>query len=253
MIRDSVVDANENFAETFVRLAAHSETGDSRTVGAITAVSSGFEIPFFNRVFVFESPAHDALATAVEWLADRGDPFLVTVADTALPATRLLASDLGLEPTGDTQPGMVLPSLKAIPDADDRVDVERVTDTEGLMTFADLSSATFGIPPDVARESVPESILSEATLVPLLGRVDGEPVGCGMLARTEDVAGVYTIGVLDEYRRRGIGEGLTWAVLRAGREAGCEVGILQSSVMGYSVYERMGFETVVEYHPFHHA
>ena len=43
------------------------------------------------------------------------------------------------------------------------------------------------------------------------------------------------------------------AVLRAGRDAGAEVGVLQSTEMTHSVYERMGFETIVEYHPFHPA
>jgi GNAT superfamily N-acetyltransferase len=253
MIRDSVADANGNFAATFVRLSDHSSTGGSHTVGDVTAVSSGFEIPFFNRVFVFTSPARDDLAAAVEWMVARGDPFLVTVADTALPATKPLASDFGLESTGDTQPGMVLPSLDEIPNSDDRVDIESVTDTAGLATFAEISAATFEMPLGIASEAMPESTLSEETLEPLLARVDGVPVGCGLLARSDDIAGVYTIGVLEEYRRRGIGEALTWGVLRAGREAGCEVGILQSSQLGYSVYEKMGFETIVEYHQFHPA
>lgn len=34
------------------------------------------------------------------------------------------------------------------------------------------------------------------------------------------MAGVYTIGVVEEFRRQGIGEAMNWAVLRAGREAG---------------------------------
>ena len=43
---------------------------------------------------------------------------------------------------------------------------------------------------------------------------------------------------------------MTREVLRAGREAGCQVGVLHSSEMGYPLYERMGFETVVTYQQF---
>ena len=67
------------------------------------------------------------------------------------------------------------------------------------------------------------------------------------------VAGVYTIGVVEEYRRQGLGEAMTGAVLRAGRDAGCQVGVLQSSEMGYPLYRSMGFETVVTYHHFEPA
>lgn len=67
------------------------------------------------------------------------------------------------------------------------------------------------------------------------------------------MAGVYSVGVVEAFRRRGIGEAMTRAVLRAGREAGCRVAVLQSSEMGRPLYERMGFETVVTYHHFEPA
>jgi predicted acetyltransferase len=68
-----------------------------------------------------------------------------------------------------------------------------------------------------------------------------------------DVAGVYSIGVVEEFRRRGIGDAMSRAVLRAGHEAGCQVGVLQLSEMGYPLYEQLGFETVVTYHQFEPA
>ena len=53
-----------------------------------------------------------------------------------------------------------------------------------------------------------------------------------------------------EHRRRGYGEALTAAVLRAGRELGCTTGCLQASNMGKPVYERMGFDTFTQYQLF---
>ena len=67
---------------------------------------------------------------------------------------------------------------------------------------------------------------------------------------TGDVAGVYAIAVLERYRRRGLGGAISRAVLAAGREHGCEIGVLQASPMGRPVYEQMGSETVTRYHHF---
>jgi ribosomal protein S18 acetylase RimI-like enzyme len=83
--------------------------------------------------------------------------------------------------------------------------------------------------------------------------VAGYRKASGLLVQSGHVAGVYTIGVVEEFRRRGIGEAMTWEVLRTGRDAGCRVGVLQSSEMGYPLYERMGFGTVVTYHHFEPA
>ena len=40
------------------------------------------------------------------------------------------------------------------------------------------------------------------------------------------------------------------AALVAGRDLGCSTGVLQASPMGEPVYDRMGFETVTQYHCF---
>ncbi|MFC7192206.1 GNAT family N-acetyltransferase [Halocatena marina] len=83
--------------------------------------------------------------------------------------------------------------------------------------------------------------------------MDGRPAATGLLIQSGHVAGVYSIGVVEEFRRRGIGKAMSWEVLRAGREAGCQVGVLQSSEMGSPLYEKMGFETTVTYHHFEPA
>lgn len=80
--------------------------------------------------------------------------------------------------------------------------------------------------------------------------IDGEPAACGQLLRTDDVAGVYSIAVREQFRRRGLGAAISWTVLAAGRDAGCSIGVLQASPMGEPVYDQMGFETITRYHLF---
>ena len=68
-----------------------------------------------------------------------------------------------------------------------------------------------------------------------------------MAVRTGDVAGVYAVGTLRDARRQGVGTAATWAAVAAGRALGSETIVLQSSAMGFPVYEAMGFWTVVRY------
>lgn len=184
-------------------------------------------------------------------MAQRGAPSRVIVAEPALARTEPITASHGLERADGALPGMALVSLEEIPRTESSVDIERVTSAEDVEGFAVVVSATFEMPMELAKQIPTESMATDERMAPLLGRVDDEPVACGLLIQSGDVAGVYAICVTEAFRRQGIGESMTWAVLRAGRDTGAEVGVLQSTEMAYSVYERMGFETVVEYHPFH--
>lgn len=252
MPRDFIADANENWVTAFRSIADHAG-GQTRSFGDVTAVSSGIPVPFFNPVYVFEPPVEADVDDAISWVARRGAPFRVVVAEPALTETEPIIARHGLERAGGALPGMALASLKELPRAASPVDIEPVTSAEDVAGFAVVVSATYRMPMELAEQIPTEAMATDERMTPLLGRVDDEPVACGLLVRTGDVAGVYAICVTEPFRRQGIGEAMSWAVLRAGRDAGAEVGGLQSTEMAYSVYERMGFETIVEYHPFHPA
>ena len=127
-----------------------------------------------------------------------------------------------------------------------------MTEPDDREAFSTVTASAFEWALNVA-EPVDRAALAADDVRLFLGSLDGQPAASGLLIRSGDVAGVYSIGVVEEFRRQGLGEAMSWAVLRAGREAGCHVGVLQSSEMGYPLYERMGFETVVTYHHFEPA
>ena len=61
-------------------------------------------------------------------------------------------------------------------------------------------------------------------------------------------AGVYNVGTLESHRRRGLGEAMTAYAAELGRAVhGCSIATLQSSAMGLSLYQRMGYRTVTEW------
>jgi predicted acetyltransferase len=64
------------------------------------------------------------------------------------------------------------------------------------------------------------------------------------LSISHGVAGIYWVGTLEEYRRRGIAGALTAAALLEGRRRGLRVGTLQASSLGAPVYRGLGFEEI---------
>lgn len=240
-------DANENFRRAFLRLPANTSDGVTREFGSLTAAVSGLPVAVYNRLFVFERPDRDDLGGAVDWLKAQDVPFWVTVSDPVLADAEALMADVGLVRSGESNPGMVRSALDDIPQNQSPAAIAEVTDAEALADFVTVATAVFGVPRDVTEQVYRAASRADGIRL-FTGRVDGQAVACGMLIRTDDVAGVYTIGVEEAFRQQGIGEAMTWAVLRAGRDDGCRVGTLQSSDMAYSLYESMGFERVLTYH-----
>lgn len=251
MSRDQLTDLNENWAAWLHFTADHAPGGETRTFGSIRCSSVGVPMPLFNQAFVFEEPPVDELTRATSWLAGRDVPFWVTVPDSVAPAVADMAGAVGLDPTATTMPGMAHPSLDRLA-ADPVGDVEilEVADPAQLADFAIVASEAFGAPLEAATTLAPASTLDDDRCSWFLGYVDGDPVVCGQLICTADVAGVYSIGVREQFRRRGLGTAISATVLTAGRARGCSIGVLQASPMGEPVYRRMGFETVTEYQLF---
>lgn len=75
-------------------------------------------------------------------------------------------------------------------------------------------------------------------------RTDGEPVCVlGTIDDRED-CGVYFVATLKGHRGRALARRLLHVALAEARERGCRTSSLQSSPLGYPVYDRLGYETI---------
>jgi len=251
MSGDELADVNENWAAWLHFTADHAPGGESRTFGAVRCSSVGVPIPLFNQAFVFEEPAVDDLAQATRWLSARNIPFWVIAPGSLAGAVADLAGPAGLDRMATTTPGMVYgPLADFAAEADDDAEILVVTDPAQLGDFATVASEAFGALLEAAGTLAPASTLDDRRCAWFLGYLGADLAACGQLFHAGDVAGVYSIGVRERFRRRGLGAAVTAAVLSAGKESGCSIGVLQASPMGAPVYDRMGFQTVTQYHRF---
>jgi GNAT superfamily N-acetyltransferase len=220
-----------------------------RRAGGVMLASTGLPLAFFNQAMVADATATDAdLADAVAALRDRGIPFVVGLR--AGTDDRFVGGleALGLHRVSEAAwlPGMAV-------DRDDRGFVAapdglaiRVLDGD-LSDHEAVASEGFGLDRSIAHALLAGDVPGETYYA---GYVDGVPVVSGMGFRTGSTIGVYNIATLPGHRGRGYGAAMTSRVADDGFDAGCDVAVLQSSDMGYSIYERLGYRTVVEYHGF---
>jgi len=76
---------------------------------------------------------------------------------------------------------------------------------------------------------------------------DDQPVACSVGFIDNRSLTVFNVATVEEHRGKGYGAAMTMKAVIDGRDQGCDVAFLQSSEMGFSVYERLGFETIFKY------
>jgi len=244
-LRDAC-DANLYLANaTLFGTSLRGETAESHDL-ALT--SCGLQAPDLNQAYL-KHPEGDvaaALARARAWFARRELPWVACVRDDREDACAAALAAAGLERVGDV-PGMALEPLRDAAKPREDVDVRPVRERADLEAFQRTAFEGFGFPPGLGPQFLTESLWRRPGVELYLGRVDGTPVATSLLAATGDVAGIYYVATLEPWRRRGLGELLTWAAVRGGLERGCRIASLQASRAGEPVYARMGFSTVLRY------
>jgi ribosomal protein S18 acetylase RimI-like enzyme len=147
----------------------------------------------------------------------------------------------------DSTPGMAI-DLAALPPVRLPLTIQRVEDTQMLTVWAQTFIQGYGVP-DTMTPAFLGLIESLGTALPFrhyLGLLDGQPVATATLFFGAGVAGIYNVATLTEARGRGIGSAMTLVPLYEAHDLGYRAGVLQSSEMGYSVYQRLGFQKLCQ-------
>ena len=84
----------------------------------------------------------------------------------------------------------------------------------------------------------------------LAARVDGADVAAAMAFDHEGDCGIYNVGTLEPFRRRGLATALTAVLLRDAVARGCLTASIQATPMAEGVYASLGFRDLGRYHEY---
>ncbi|MCA9873717.1 MAG: GNAT family N-acetyltransferase [Anaerolineales bacterium] len=148
----------------------------------------------------------------------------------------------------NSTPGMAI-DLAALPQpAQHPLTIRPVEDRHMLTEWIDILKRGFGMPTPMASGflSVLGDLGTDLPIRQYLGYLNDRPVACSTLYLGAGVAGIYNVATVPEARCQGVGSAMTLAPLHEAHDLGYQAGILQSSDMGYGVYERLGFQKLCQ-------
>lgn len=238
--------ADRNFIASFRKLVEHNPNASAVDVGGAFAFRTGLPIGLFNGCVVTDAVTPAALGEAIDWIAAAAVPFRVWIRSDLAAELAAVPSERGLARHPREYPGMVLHPIPVPPPPGRGVEVRRVLDAAALAEHRAVIVAG-GATTDIAQRLLPGTMLTDPDLALLTSFLDGQPAGTALAIRSGASVGVYNVSTLPEARRRGVGSAATWAAVATGRDRSCELAVLQSSEMAHSLYEAMGFRTVVRY------
>ncbi|MFB6187230.1 MAG: GNAT family N-acetyltransferase, partial [Halobacteriaceae archaeon] len=237
-----------NYRAAFVGLADIVSDGETKQFGPISGAVAGFSVPEYNRIFVFDPPSKNELTSAISWLKRQNVPFWATLSEPVVDTMNEFPGRYELKKSHEDR-GMVLQLSSEIQSQEQFDDISAVNNDTMLEEFVAVFSSVFGRSEEIT-SNVYRPLVADNTTELFIGMIGEKPVACGVLSQSDSIAGLYSIGVLEDFRRQGLGEAMTRAILRSGWEAGCRMAVLQSTDMGYPLYKQMGFETVITYQHF---
>ena len=215
-------------------------------------------LPFiFNATLSTQPPAGDETAQIQETIA-----FFLSKGKKEFTwwlAPGLVSSDWGrqLEAHGfalEKEIGMSaeLDSLPASVPVPDGYQISRVEDAGSMKIWMKTFMEGYGFPLEW-EPSCQEMML--ATLhgpwMSYLATIDDQPVAASSVFYDAGVAGIMNVSTLKEWRGKGLGAAVTLQPLLDARSMGYQVGVLESSDLGYKVYQRLGFKDICRINEYH--
>jgi GNAT superfamily N-acetyltransferase len=239
-----------NLRSAMSAYACSTERGATLDLGPAGAFSSGVDYAVFNAMVVSEAVSARDLAH----LLDRSEPFyrdlgvgwscwldeeMVNGAGGA-PAAHIL-EQRGMRWVAEHE-GMlasrIRPDRRRLPD----VPMRNVLDRQTRDDFIQVCSQVFLLPEAITQRIYGSAAFWSGLMRGWVGYDEGRPVCIAVSAADEGSVGLYSVGTVPGYRRRGYGELITRrAIDEATGRSGLNRWSLQSTPAGLKLYRRIGY------------
>ena len=119
--------------------------------------------------------------------------------------------------------------------------IKRVKTEKESIEFANTASESFGYLVD--QNVIFETVKNSKTVRLFTYQEDIECLGCGIVFfDSNNNAGLHMIGTLPKGRGKGIGKSMTEKLLLEANESNAEICVLHASLMGETIYAKLGFK-----------
>lgn len=243
-------EAHENFL-TYLRCQARWSSGGDYTISdglLLATTGSRFPAGPYNIAIGIGEPANArALRPAVDWFADRNCGLSVYARDRIDGDLERECHRRYMLPCGEL-PVMAVTQTAVSAETTTGVELIPVSDEADRKTFARIAANSYcmeGVPSQVVLDAfgrLGRDFDPEARL--FLAIADDTPVGGGLVLFGGDVAGIYWVSVLPEFRRKGYGALLAHQLTRFALSGGARHVVLQATPMAVRIYEQVGFRRV---------
>jgi GNAT superfamily N-acetyltransferase len=247
-------DVAENLRQSFRALAEGRPGAEVVELPGVSIASLGVAFQMFNAAFLSEpvetqADLQDRLRSARDYFESRGHPWAFWICEDwlATDIRRKLSRACqmyGLRMSAE-MPGMAASKLRAPSRPLAELEVRALASGSVLDDFRALGSTCFHVPISWFGEVFDERVAMQGDFRCWVAYCDGAPVATAASVVSERALGIYNVATAPEHRKRGYAEAITrYAISQGLGESPSRRLVLQSTSLGYRLYDRMGFYPV---------
>lgn len=263
MALSNEVTANaQNLLQAMRFFGSPRKTGEIRDLPGVSLVNCGLNYAAFNAALLSEPLGPDSntfrqrIQMAADYFRSRNLRWTYWLCDDYLDTgdgfsrrndARTLFSNFGMSPL--TEPvGMFADRLSPPKHRMPELEIRRVEDEPTRRAFAHVTSVAFEIPLKICLDVYGSGDAWSGDFHGFVGYAGQLPVTTAATVVAANVVGVYSVGTLPRYRKRGYAESIMRQALAIQKEhTGLEASILQATQSGLRLYQKMGYRKVTKF------
>jgi GNAT superfamily N-acetyltransferase len=234
---------DEHILEAYSHLCRSVDGGIFERTEDWTRVYTGSTIATFNSLLLLspEALTDDILSDTAAYFNERRVPHTIVFDEHRLPDGAKTLHFCRYQPL-PPQPGMVLMSTPRQLPSHPGLVIERVGTVAAMSAYCALVSELFGLPLTEVSRLFPINQLRDDAIRHYLGYLDDVPVTVATGILAEEVVSAWNVATQDDVRRRGVATAMMYRLLWDAYDDGCDLSMLYSTPMAYSLYQKLGYE-----------